>query len=358
MDDRVIPDPADALRHHGGNINAARVLFPEAPEPWIDLSTGINPRAYPIGRISPSAWRRLPDAGATQALEAAARSAYGVPETAEVVAAPGTQALIQWLPKIASARRVAILGETYSGHATAWESTGCEVVLATQLSELADCNVGVVVNPNNPDGRLLRPAPLLELSARMATQGALLVVDEAFMDVIGREMSVAAFMPPSSVVVLRSFGKAFGLPGLRLGFAVAAPPLADAIRTALGPWAISGPAIDVALRALRDRSWLDRETLRLKRYAMRLDGLLEAAGFSIIGGTPLFRLARHEDAHAWFELLGRGGVLTRPFAGHNDLLRFGIPSGQLAWRRLAAILSTRRKVAHSFNKSTRVLRAF
>jgi cobalamin biosynthesis protein CobC len=355
MDNRVIPDPADALRHHGGNINAAGLLFPEAPQPWVDLSTGINPRAYPVGRIPAAAWNRLPDASATRALEAAARSAYGAPETADIVAAPGAQALIQWLPKIVSARRVSVLGETYSGHAAAWGSAGCEVVQATQLSELADCHVGVVVNPNNPDGRLLRPEPLLELSTQMATRGGLLVVDEAFMDVIGPGMSMAPVMPRSSVVVLRSFGKAFGLPGLRLGFAVAAPSLGDAIRTALGPWSISGPAIDVALRALRDRSWLEREMSRLKRDAMRLDRLLESAGFSIIGGTPLFRLARHEDAEVWFERLGRGGVLTRPFAGHHDLLRFGIPSGELAWKRLSAILRNGRKVGDRVNKREIVL---
>ena len=203
------------------------------------------------------------------------------------MAAPGAQAFIQWLPKIVSARRIAVLGETYSGHATAWASARWEIVVASRLSQLAECDVGIVVNPNNPDGRLVRRDALHEISGDLATRGGLLVVDEAFMDVISLEESMAASMPQSGVAVLRSFGKAFGLPGLRLGFAIATPELADAIRAALGPWPVSGPAIDSARRALEDRSWLERERWRLARDVRRLEKLLETAGFSIIGGTPL-----------------------------------------------------------------------
>jgi cobalamin biosynthetic protein CobC len=334
----MMSDPPDALRYHGGNINAARALFPDAPEPWIDLSTGINPRAYPIGRIPASAWTRLPDSSAVRALEDAARAAYGAEPATRIVAAPGTQALIQWLPKLFPARRVAVLGETYGEHAKAWAAGGCEVVSAGELSELAACDVGVVVNPNNPDGRLLQPELLREVSARMTARGGLLVVDEAFMDVIGPEMSLVPRMPPSGAVVLRSFGKTFGLAGLRLGFALGPPAMAETIRAALGPWSVSGPAVDIGLRALSDRPWLEREKMRLGRDAERLDKLLTAAGFSIVGGTPLFRLARHSEAAAWFQRLCRAGILTRPFVLRPDLLRFGMPSGMPAWMRLSAAL--------------------
>jgi cobalamin biosynthetic protein CobC len=69
-----------------------------------------------------------------------------------------------------------------------------------------------------------------------------------------------------------------------------------------------------------------------------LDRLLLAAGFAIAGGTPLFRLAVRADAACWFERLGQAGILTRPFLGRPDWLRFGIPNEPDDWVRLEAAL--------------------
>ena len=139
-------------------------------------------------------------------------------------------------------------------------------------------------------------------------------------------------------MVLRSFGKVYGLAGLRLGFAVAPAGLGAKLRDALGPWAVSGPAVEIGRRALADRDWLAAARSRLSEDAERLDHLLTAAGFAIVGGTPLFRLAEREDADSWFERLGRAGILTRPFPDRAGALRFGIPSGETGWGRLETAL--------------------
>jgi cobalamin biosynthesis protein CobC len=339
MDRRqTLPETVEALRHHGGNINVARRLFPQAPEPWIDLSTGINPVSYPIGAITPGAWARLPESAGLAALEAAARAAYGAGASAEIVAAPGTQALLQWLPRIFPGRRVGILGFTYAEHERCWRAAGAEVATVAALSGLAGFDVGVVVNPNNPDGRMVPPDLLAETARIMAERGGLLVVDEAFMDVFPRSGSLIARLPQAGAIVLRSFGKVYGLAGLRLGFAVGPRELGARLRSAIGPWAVSGPALEIGRRALLDEPWLAATVASLQEGADRLDRLLRLAGFDIAGGTKLFRLAQHEGAALWFERFARAGILVRPFRARPDWLRFGIPHAPAAWERLEAAL--------------------
>ena len=335
----TIAEVADAPWYHGGNLNAARRLFPDAPEPWIDLSTGINPAPYVVGDISVAAFTRLPEPSALAALESAARQAYGAPSSAEIVAAPGTQAIIQWLPHIFPARRVGILGHTYGEYAQCWRAAGAEVVSANRLADFAACDVGVLANPNNPDGRILPPAELATLAASFAARGGLLVVDEAFMDVMPPSLSLAPNLPDAGTIVLRSFGKTYGLAGIRLGFGIAPQELGLRLRAALGPWAVSGPAIEIARRALADRAWLAQAITYLTRDAARLDHLLITAGFAVVGGTPLFRLAEREDADLWFGKLGRAGILTRPFPARAGVLRFGIPSDETGWVRLERALA-------------------
>ncbi len=323
---------------HGGDLASAGSRFPGAPTPWIDLSTGLNPRGYPVGAIPDEVWRRLPDAAALAALEGEAAAAYGVPPSHHAVAAPGTQALIQMLPRLLPARRVAVLGFGYGEHPGSWRAAGADVSVVEALADMDRADVAVVVNPNNPDGRRVVPEDLAALAGRLAARGGTLVVDEAFMDVCDPALSLVPRLPARNAVVLRSVGKFFGLAGLRLGFAIADHDLAPRIRAALGPWAVSGPAIAIAARALSDTTWQSAERRRLDVDASRLDDLLIRAGFEILGGTLLFRLTGSAEAPHWFERLGRAGILVRPFPARPDWLRFGIPSPDRDWERLADAL--------------------
>ncbi len=333
---------AERLLQHGGNLAAARRLFPRAPEPWIDLSTGINAKAYPVGEISAASWRRLPEENATSALEQAARLAFGAGESACVVAAPGTQALIGLLPLLFPAKRIGILDFTYGEHELCWSQAGAQVETVGSLDALATFDHAVIVNPNNPDGRLVAPQTLVDLGERLGARGGRLIVDEAFVDFLSPDASVAPMLPSAGLIVLRSFGKAYGLAGLRLGFALASAEDAARMRRALGPWPVSGAAIEIGLRALSDRLWRDEARAGANRDAERLDQLLIAAGFRPAGGAPLFRWVKCDDAHAAFRKLAEVGVLARAFASQPQALRFGVPADEPVWDELARRLKSAR----------------
>ena len=327
-----------AFAHHGGALEAARRAYPGAPEPWIDLSTGINSIAFSVGVLPAAAWARLPDAPALAGLERTAANRYRVPPGVGVVAAPGTQALIGRLPALRPGDDVRVLGPTYGEYEAAFRAGGARVRTVTDPAMLAGADLAVVVNPNNPDGRLLAPDALAALAGRVG----LLVVDEAFADVVPPGWSLVPHLNGVRAVVLRSFGKTYGLAGLRLGFALAAPGLVEWLRAQLGPWPVSGPAITVGTRALADAGWLDDARARLEADAARLLFMLRSAGGRPLGGTPLFQLIEHPAAGALFEALAERGILVRPFAGAPTWLRFGLPGSAEAWTRLDAALRSLR----------------
>ena len=319
---------------HGGDLGAARRLFPGAPEPFIDLSTGINPNPYPLPRFPADLFERLPGPDTASALAAVAARAYGAPSTAHVVPAPGTQILLPLVAALVQPGRAAILAPTYGELSRAAALAGHSVQAVRELGDIGDARLVMIANPNNPDGRLHGKDALLALTDALRRRGGVLVVDEAFMDVGPPGASLAAALSPGNIVVLRSFGKFFGLAGMRLGFALAAPPMAARLSAALGPWAVSGPALAVGAKALADAAWIERTRRRLAKAAKRLDAILTGAGFEIVGGTSLFRLARTPAAQALFHHLGRAGILTRVFAEQRDWLRFGLPGSAQEWRRL------------------------
>ncbi len=320
---------------HGGRVAAARRRFPDAPQPFVDLSTGINPVSYPLPPLPPEIFARLPDPADLARLQAVAAEAYGAPDPAMVVVAPGTQAVISALPFVCPVRRVSVLSPTYGEHAACWAASGAVVREVAGLEALTDAEVAVVCNPNNPDGRC-RPAEALLAVARKVR---LLVVDEAFIDFEADIGSCAPLLSETSrMVVLRSFGKCYGLAGLRLGFAIAGRSLALRLRQALGPWAVSGPALALGPAALRDRAWRQASIARCHEDAARLDALLTEAGLRVLGGTRLFRLAEATEAPEWGERLGRAGILVRSYARAPGWLRFGLPGKEAEWDRLHAVL--------------------
>ena len=334
---RPAPDQGDAPEplDHGGDLAAVRARFPQACEPWIDLSTGINPHAYPFGALPEACFAHLPEPARLHALEAAAARAYGVADADCVVAAPGAQALIQLLPRLLPGRDVGVLGPTYAEHEANWRRAQRNAVQCASLDALSTCDIGVIVNPNNPTGRIVARGDVLALARRIR-----LVVDESFAD-FSPETSIASAAAEGGAVVLRSFGKAYGLAGVRLGFAIAPLTIARALRVELGPWSVSGPAIEIGLRALADTAWLRAEHARLADRAARLDALLLRADFTIAGGTPLFRLVAHDSAHDIADRLGAAGIHVRRFAYRPDWLRFGIPH-DAEWARLEHALLTRK----------------
>ncbi|MGE5475878.1 MAG: threonine-phosphate decarboxylase CobD [Bacteroidales bacterium] len=326
---------AMTLPVHGGDLTAAEARWGRPAAGWLDLSTGINPWPYPIPALAADAWHRLPGHAEDDALRHAAARRFRAPDAAHVLAGPGTSALIQALPRTRVPDRVDVVGPTYGEHARAWAAAGHRVREVARIED-ADAPVVVVVNPNNPDGRVVLPETLLDRAAAMGAAGGLLVVDEAFGDMTP-ELSVAPRLG-AGLVVLRSFGKFYGLAGLRLGFLLGLPESLAPLARQLGPWPVSGPALAVGAAALADDAWTAATMTRLDAAAAALDRVLAGAGLSIVGGTTLFRLAEHPRAGELYERLGRAGILVRAFDGRPRLLRFGLPAGAAQLQRLAGSL--------------------
>ncbi|WP_299351770.1 threonine-phosphate decarboxylase CobD [uncultured Shimia sp.] len=301
--------PSQTPRDHGGGLDAARAQFGGARADWLDLSTGINPVPYPVGEISAGAWTALPDRTAQDALIHAARQFWNVPEGAAILATHGASAPIARIPALLPAGTVDIPAPTYNEHAAAFEAQGWN------QSETAP-DARVLVNPNNPDGRLWAKA---DLTAPFT------VIDESFCDVTPNASLIDVADQPGRVV-LKSFGKFWGLAGLRLGFVIAAPETISRLADMTGPWSVSGPALEIGARALSDVTWANTTRARLKDDTTRLDALMTTKGAKLIGGTTLFRLYEVADAGDWQDRLARQHVWSRIFPYSRSYLRLGLPA--------------------------------
>ncbi|MEO1550930.1 MAG: threonine-phosphate decarboxylase CobD [Pseudomonadota bacterium] len=324
----------DTSVEHGGDLDRAITRFGGPREAWIDLSTGINPVPYPVPPLEQAAWAALPDRQAVHRAEAAARVAYGLSETTACVAVAGAQAAIQRMPQLAPPGPVCVIEPTYNEHARVMRAAGRDVLSARSLRDMpAHSKTLCLVSPNNPDGTCFKPEALLEVAGRVD----LLVVDESFMDPTPSDSLLGRSLPPN-VLVLRSFGKFYGLAGLRLGFVCGAAPLMARLASLTGPWSVSGPALEIGAQALRDGDWAARTRLRLQKDATRLDALLKARGAGLVGGTTLFRTYTVPDAAAVQAHLAQAQIWTRVFSFAPSWLRLGLPGSASAWARLETAL--------------------
>lgn len=299
---------AYAQRDHGGALDSAIKTYGGTRSEWLDLSTGINPMPYPVHLPAGDVWTALPDANARNALINAARRFWKVPQTAGILAAPGASVLIAQMPTLWPAKSVQITGPTYNEHAASFAAQGWDV------SETSG-DAQVIVHPNNPDGRQWDETDLV---------GRYRIIDESFGDIVP-DRSLVNQATRGDTVVLKSFGKFWGLAGLRLGFAIAAPDLIERLSSRIGPWAVSGPALHIGAQALGDLGWAEETRKRLTQDATRLDHLMERAGAKVQGGTPLFRLYHVPDAQRWQDRLARHKVLARCFPYNGNWLRLGLP---------------------------------
>jgi cobalamin biosynthesis protein CobC len=372
----------DIFRKHGGKIETARALFPHVRAPWIDLSTGISPWAYPFAPLSSEAFTRLPSPESIAELEAAAAESYGVRDPAHVVAVPGSDLALRVLGHVFAGRRVAVVRPGYSGHVLAWGRPDISLVSPDAIEGAArEHDVVVLANPNNPDGRVVERERLLGIATTLSARGGVLIVDEAFADVSpSHSLSADVRDEATRIVVFRSFGKFFGLAGVRLGFVMTAcSEVRRAFRHAVGDWPVSGVAVEIGIAAYRDVMWQEEQRSRVLAAARRLDALLMAgssdlapaapgadgaaaiavhapggsfcgelaAGLAvrvpleIAGGTALFRLARCSNGDALFRHLLSHGILTRPFSSDTRIVRFGLPGAESQWERLAHALHSR-----------------
>ncbi|WP_434772305.1 threonine-phosphate decarboxylase CobD [Pseudomonas entomophila] len=319
---------------HGGRLLGAVRRYGIARERWIDLSSGIAPWPFAIPVIGQEAWARLPET--EDGLEQAARRYYGAQA---LLATAGSQAAIQALPGLRAPGRVGVLSPCYAEHPHAWTQAGHQVVAlgAEEVDGALDSlDVLLLVNPNNPTGLRLSRERLLGWHARLARRGGWLVVDEAFMDNTPADSLVDQAGQPG-LIVLRSFGKFFGLAGVRLGFVMAEPTLLARLADVLGPWTVSGPARVVGQTCLDDTPACALQTARCAAASQRLATLLQTARLAPSGGCDLFQYVATPEAARLHDHLARQGILVRLFE-HPAAVRLGLPADEAHWQRLADAL--------------------
>ncbi len=275
----------------GAGLDAAIAQFGGTRAQWLDLSTGINPVPYPAPRLPADAWTALPDQAAFKRLSGYARSFWNVPDGAAILPASGTAAILAALAHIVP------LGD----------------------------NVTMAVHPGVPDGQAWDAAQFTAL---------ITIIDEGFCDVAPAASHIARAATPNTLIV-KSFGKFWGLAGLRLGFAIGDPALITKLGDILGPWNVSGPALSIGSEALADPAWADDTRARLAKDAQRLDTIMEKQGAPVIGGTDLFRLYEVGDAKAAQTHLAGHKVWTRTFDHTKDWLMVSLPAPD-RWAQLEA----------------------
>jgi cobalamin biosynthetic protein CobC len=319
-------------RDHGGDLDRAMTEY--GGKDWIDLSTGINRQPYPLPTIAARLWHDLPRAADLADLRAAASALYGLPSD-QILPLAGAQAAIQLYPRLGSPGRARILGPTYNEHVGSLSAQGWQTQTVLDPADLAGADLAVIVNPNNPDGRFWRPDDL----RRLAKTVGRLIVDESFADPVP-ELSVAQAAGQDGLIVLRSFGKFWGLAGLRLGFLLAAARDIAQIAALAGPWPVSGPACAIGAAALSDITWQDATTLRLAAETARLDLMASAAGWPLVGGAHLFRTYAAPSAKAAQARLAQARIWSRIFPYSESWIRLGLPGAEPEWTRLQAALAT------------------
>ncbi|MFS8045804.1 threonine-phosphate decarboxylase CobD [Rhizobium sp. BR 314] len=323
---------------HGGGITAAARQYGGRPEDWLDLSTGINPNPVALPDVPVSAWHRLPDQHLQERTREAARGYYRSGDILPLPV-PGTQSVIQLLPRLMPRGSVAILSPTYGEYARAFTLANQKVRQFLTMDDLTeDDRLVVVVNPNNPDGRRLSIDQLRDLHERQYRRGGLLLVDEAFGDV-EPEASIAPYassMP--GLIIFRSFGKFFGMAGLRLGFVIAQASVMARFEDWLGPWAVSGPALSIAASLMNSNTGAIRRRILDRHFA--LETILRRRGLSVAGGTALFALVADDHAEGIYTHLCRHHILVRKFDYARNWLRFGLAPDEEGDRRLAGVLES------------------
>lgn len=322
-------------RDHGGGLDAAVARFGGEKSDWIDLSTGINPKPFPIGKIDPTDWTALPDAAAQDHLVQAARDFWAVPAGAAILAVPGASSAIARIPALWPKGRVEISKPTYNEHEAAFDAAGWDVIDPAEPQQRRrrhPSDVFVAVHPNNPDGTFFDPLG----SSSLGISSKAMVIDESFCDVTPDRSHIARAAEPGTLI-LKSFGKFWGLAGLRLGFVIGDPALIDRLAQSIGPWAVSGPALKIGAQALEDRAWANATRLDLSEKARRMDDLVTAKGAQVVGGTSLFRLYAVDDARAWQARLADGRIWSRVFPYSDTWVRLGLPPDD-GWSQLEGAL--------------------
>jgi cobalamin biosynthetic protein CobC len=320
---------------HGGQLQKVAKQFNIAPENWLDLSTGIAPLSYPIPKIPQKIYQTLPQS--SDDLETVAKRYY---DANNLLVTNGSQAIIKLLPTLwreqnQHSTTVYLPEQGYKEHALAWQTAGFTPCwykdILPSLTKIEDNSVLVIINPNNPTGQLYNQSTLISYQKKLSTSGGLLVIDEAFIDVIKPSQSMTnSISNYKNTLILRSFGKFFGLAGIRIGFLIGAKTWLAKFNEHLGPWQVNGPAQFIAQKAIADNNWQEQQKQNLKALSARLRSILtknfSSGLITTISGTDLFQTVYFKESvnvENVYVALCQQGVYVR-LTDDKRALRFGL----------------------------------
>lgn len=326
---------------HGGKLIAASRLYSIPSDDWLDLSTGLNPHSWIVPIVPMDSWHHLPDR--EDELASAACRYYG---TNNLLPTAGSQAAIQALPLFWRNAQVGILAPSYNEHHKAWLKHGHSIHLLTPdkiSTSINSLDVLIICNPNNPTGHRFSCDTLAAWLAQLQQKNGWLIVDEAFIDPTP-DLSMSRLSGTPGLVILRSFGKFFGLAGARVGFVLGDSQFLLELEDHLGPWPVAGPARWVATRALLDRQWQQSAIKQLRDCSRRLANMLNIYHLTASAGTHYFQWIEDERAAHLYEFLAQRGILTRLFKDPASI-RFGLPRQEADWERLEQALKEFAQIA-------------
>jgi cobalamin biosynthetic protein CobC len=331
---------------HGGNLLQMARHYQSDVNDWIDLSTGVSPFTYPAGVLPESVWNQLPQTD--DGLELAAKQYYN--GSVEPVAVAGSQAAIMALPSLLSdslgkCGTVALPRVGYKEHQHAWRSfskngQNWSIIFYDSLptdAQIAQSDVVVVINPNNPSGQFYPRERLLQLRDKFATHNGTLIVDEAFVDVTPQSSVLSLSEQLANLIVLRSVGKFFGLAGARVGFVFAEAGIKERLEEYIGPWTVAGPSRWLLKQVLSDKQWQQSNRECIKQASTRLEKLLTTYLPFTMTGSYLFKTVYIDNAPKFHDLLCKEQVLTR-LCDEKNAIRFGLPADDSQWKKLETVL--------------------
>lgn len=188
---------------------------------------------------------------------------------------------------------------------------------------MAGARLGYVPNPNSPTGTMLPPASLLALARSAA---GLLVVDEAYADFADANC-LDSVRQCERLVVTRSLSKSYSLAGIRFGFVVAQPAIAQTLLKVKDPYNCDALAIVAATAAIRDREYFRAGVEKVRATRRRLEAMLRELGFSVTPSHANFVWVRHsQPVRPIYEALKERKILVRyfDFPGFGTGLRVSV----------------------------------
>lgn len=219
---------------------------------------------------------------------------------------------------------------SFAVYALATQATGARAIVvpardhghdlqAMRASIATDTRIVFVANPNNPTGTHI---PRDEITAFIASvpSDVVVVLDEAYDEYLEPELasdSLARVADHPNLIVCRTFSKAYGLAGLRVGFAIAHPALTDLMNRVRQPFNVNSVALAAAAAVLEDEPYLQRSREMNRSGLQRLQTAFERMGLEYVPSSGNFVLVRVGDAAAVNESLLRAGIIVRPVANYS-----------------------------------------